>query len=118
MNEFLPKGFVERERRRIFHPDESFARRVILRIKPVSGSVIPMWDDVPGFARPIVVVATVVLVLIMGLHVIYPQPPEIGIVDTYLEADAELGDDWLYRGAELPQGDDLLLEISLVEDLR
>ena len=117
MNDFLPRGFVESERRRILQPDESFARRVISRTKPVSGLAVPMWDYVQGFARPMVVVLTAVLVVILGLHLIYPQPPVIGIVDAYLESDAELGDDWLYRDAGLPQGDDLLLEISLVEGL-
>ncbi len=118
MNEFLPKGFVETERRRTFQPDESFARRVVLRIRPVVRSAAPVWDYVPSFARRMVVATMVLLLIIVGIQMIFPGPPQVGIVEEYLEAGAAPGGDWLYRGAELPEGDALLVEISLVGELR
>lgn len=115
MNEFLPKGFIDSERRRTFVPDAFFARRVISEIRPVNQAAAAVWDFVPGFARPMIVVTTLVLLIIFGVQVFLPQRPEVGIVDAYLEMDQGPSDPWLYQGAELPEGRDLLVEISLVE---
>ena len=115
MSEFLPKEFVDNERRRTFVPDASFARRVISEIRPVNQSAAAVWDIVPGLARPMITVMTCVLLIILGIQILLPQPPEVGIVDAYLEMDQGPEDQWLYRNAELPDGRDLLVEISLVE---
>ena len=115
MNESLPKGFVESERRRTFVPDPSFVRRVMSEIRTINQSAAAVWDDVPGLARPMIVVITCVLLIILGIQVFLPQPPELGIVDAYLEMDQGPADQWLYRNADLPEGRDLLVEVSLLE---
>ncbi len=115
MNEFLPKGFVDRERRRAFIPDADFAKRVVAEIRPVNQSAAAVWDSVPSFARPMIAVITCVLLIILGVQVFLPQSPEVGIIDAYLEMDQGPADQWLYRNAELPEGRDLLVEISLAE---
>ncbi len=115
MNEFLPKGFVDSERRRTFVPDGTFARRVMAEIRPINQSAAAVWDFVPVFARPMIAVMTCVLLIILGIQVFLPQSPGVGIVDAYLEMDQAPADQWLYRNAELPEGPDLLVEISLTE---
>ena len=114
MNEFLPKGFVDRERRRAFIPDAAFAKRVVAEIRPINQSTAAVWDFVPSFARPMIAVMTCVLLIILGVQM-FLQSLEVGIVDAYLEMDQGPADQWLYRNAELPEGRDLLVEISLAE---
>jgi hypothetical protein len=115
VNEFLPRPFVEKERRRVFVPDETFPRRVMARIQPVGQSAAAVWDLVPGFARPMIAVMTVILVVILGIQIVYTKPPSAGIVNAYLAAEETAVDQWLYHDAE-PADEDLLLEISLVGD--
>jgi len=118
MRGFLPRKFVEQERRRVLLPNEGFARHVIANLKPVSQQAADVWEYIPGFARPIVAVTVVVLFVIVGLQMIYSDMPEQGIVDAHLAKDSTSTDAWLYQEAEIPEGDDLLLEISLSEELR
>ncbi len=113
MNEFLPKRFVEHERRRTFMPDGSFARRVVRQIQPVNQAAGAVWDFVPSFARPTIAVMTLVVLVMLGVQVFLPGPPEVGLVDFYLEMEHGPSDQWMYGEAELPQGSDLLVEISL-----
>jgi len=115
LNRILPKGFVDRERRRIFVPGASFARRVVSEIRPLDQSAAAVWDFVPGFARPIVAVMTCILLALLAVQVFLKPLPELGIVDAYLEMDQGPADQWLYLNAELPEGPDLLVEISLAE---
>lgn len=115
MNEFLPKGFVDNERRRIFVPDAAFAKRVIAEIRPINQSAAVVWDFVPRVARPMIAFMACVLLIILGIQFFLPQPPEVGIVDAFLEMDQGPTDQWLYRNAELPEGRDLLVEISLAD---
>ena len=115
MSEFLPRAFVRSERRRVLVPHASFAQRVVSKIRPVNQSGAAVWDFVPGFARSTITVTTLIFLFILGLQVFLPTPPEVGIVDAYLEMDQGPADQWLYRDAELPQGHDLLVEISLAE---
>ena len=68
----------------------------------------------PSFARPMIAVMTCVLLIILGVQM-FLQSLEVGIVDAYLEMDQGPADQWLYRNAELPEGRDLLVEISLAE---
>ena len=118
MSDLLPKKFVEEERRRVFVPDSDFARRVMARIQPVARPATAVWEYVPGFARPVVAAATAILLVIAGLQMVNPQMPEQGIVDAYLAEDSTPTDTWLYQDADVPEGDDLFLEITLAEDLR
>ena len=116
MKEFLPKEFVERERRRVFVPAASFPRRVVALIPPVHQSAAAVWDLVPGFARPMIVVMTAVLVGVLGMQLFYSEPPEVGILDAYVEPEPTPADEWISHDIELPRGDSLLLQISLVGD--
>ena len=115
MNAFLSKGFVGNERRRVLVPDAGFAKRVIAQIRPTDQSAATVWDFVPTLVRPMIAVITCVLLIILGIQGFLPQPPAVGIVDAYLEMDQGPADQWLYRNAELPEGRDLLVEISLAE---
>lgn len=118
MNGFLPRGFVENERRRIFTPDPFFPSRIISKIAPVGYPPGPLWDLVPSVARPLVAAASLVVLIILGIQIFYPEPPSAGIVDAYLAAEKAPADRWLYDNAELPQGDELILEIGFVENRR
>ena len=118
MSDCLPKKFVAAERRRVFAPDSDFAHRVLARIQPVARPATAVWEYVPGFARPVVAAAAVILLVISGLQMVGSDVPEQGIVDAYLAEDAAPSDTWMYQDAEVPEGDDLFLEITLVEDLR
>ena len=117
MREFLPRKFVEQERRRVFLPDADFAKRVVARLKPVSRQAADVWEYIPDFARPIVAVTMAALFVIIGLQMMYPEMPDQGIVDAHLAEDSPPTDAWLYQDAEIPEGDDLLLEITLTEEL-
>ena len=121
MNELLPKEFVNQERSRRFEPDSTFARRVVSQLRPVARPAGLLWDYIPSFARPMVAATTALLLALISFQMIYPAPfPEgdVGIVDAYLGADAVPADEWLYRYAEPPEGEDLLIEISVAEGLR
>jgi hypothetical protein len=118
VSDFLPRGFVEQERRRVFKPDASFPLRVVLNMSPVSSAAAPVWDLIPASARRMVAVMSLILVVIVAMQFLYSEPPEAGIVDAYLEPEMAPADRWLYDNAELPEDDDLLLEISLVGNLR
>ncbi len=115
MNKSLPKWFIDSERHRTFLPGASFARRIVAELRPVNPSTAAVWDFVPRFARPMITVMTCILLIILGLRVFLPQPPEVGIVDAYLEMDQGPADQWLYRNAQLPEGRDLLVEVSLAD---
>ena len=120
MNEILPEEFLLQARRRVFKPDAAFVRRVVEQIKPVARPVGLIWDYVPAFARPIVALMTVFLLALISFHMVFPAPlpaGDVGIVDEYLGADAVPADEWLYRYAEPPEGEDLLIEISVAEGL-
>ena len=121
MNKCLPKEFVIQERGRVFKPDSTFARRVVDQIKPIARTTGLIWDYIPSFARPIVALTTVLLFALISFHMIFPAPlpaGNVGIVDEYLGADAVPADEWLYRYAEPPEGEDLLIEISVAEGLQ
>ena len=90
-------------------PDADFAKRVVALLKPVSRQAADVWEYIPAFARPIVAVTMVALVVIIGLQMMYPQMPDQGIVDAHLAEDSTPTDAWLYQDAEIPEGDDLLL---------
>jgi hypothetical protein len=47
---------------------------------------------------------------------LYRSPPEFGIVDAYLSAEATPAEEWLYWDAEPPEGQDLLIEIAVAEN--
>ena len=118
MSDFLPKRFVAEERRRVFVPDADFARRVLARIQPVARPATVVWEYVPGFARPVVAATALVLLVMSGLQMVSSDIPEQGIVDAYLAEDSTPSDTWLYQDAEVPEGDDLFLEITMAEELR
>jgi hypothetical protein len=115
----LPRWFRERERSRVFTPDQTFARRVVLQMRPVTRSAGLVWDYVPSFARPMVAATTLLLLALISYQMMSPTPfpddSSIGIVEAYLGADGTTVDEWLYRGAEIPDGQDLLIEISVAE---
>jgi hypothetical protein len=118
MNEFLPEWFVKKERSRVFEPESTFARRFVQRMRPVTRPAGLLWDYVPAFARPLVAASTLLLLALISFQLISPAPfpdSEVGIVEAYLGADATPVDDWLYLGADLPEGQDLLIEISMAE---
>ena len=117
----LPGEFVTKERRRVFEPDPSFARRVVAQMRPVTRPAALVWDYIPSFARPMVAASTVLLLALISYQLMAPAPypdTELGIVDAYLGADADPVEEWLYRYAEPPQGEDLLIEISVAEGLQ
>lgn len=121
MNGFLPKEFVRKERSRVFEPDATFAPRVVARMRPVGRSAGLLWDFVPSFARPMVAVSTVLLLALISYRLVLPMPStfsDIGIVDAYLGIDAVAAEEWMYRYAEPPEGEDLLIEISMAGALR
>jgi hypothetical protein len=115
----LPIEFIRRERNRVFQPGASFARNVVSGLDPLARPAGLVWDYVPSFARPIVALATVILLAVVGVRVFYPLPPavisDVGIVDAYLATDAAPVEEWLYRDAEPPEGEDLLIHISVAE---
>jgi hypothetical protein len=115
VSDILPKDFVQNERQRVFEPDASFARRVVGDLRPVTRSSGLIWDYVPSFARPMVAAASGVLLVLISLNLFYPTPPELGIVDAYLSAEATPAEEWLYWDAEPPEGQDLLIEIAVAE---
>lgn len=115
MSNLLPRGFVQKERERVFQPESSFACRVVRSLRPIPRTSGVLWDYVPSFARPIVAAATVFLVALATIHVFYPVPPEMGIVDAYLSAEATPAEAWLYGDEDPPEGQDLLIEISVGE---
>ncbi len=121
MNGFLPKEFVRKERGRVFEPDATFARRVVARMRPVNRSAGLLWDYVPSFARPMVAASTVMFLALLGFRLMSPMPSpysDVGVVDAYLGIDAVSAEEWLYRYAEPPEGEDLLIEISVAEVLQ
>jgi hypothetical protein len=121
MSEYLPRKFVEQERSRVCEPDSTFARRVVSQLRPVARPAGLLWDYVPSFARPMVASTTVLLLALISFQMIFPAPfpdGDVGIVDAYLGADAVPADEWLYRYAEPPAGEDLLIEISVAEGLQ
>lgn len=114
MNGFLPREFVRKERQRVFEPPPGFARRVVGQIRPVTRSAGILWDYVPSFARPMVAATTILLLILISFQLLSPTPfPEsdVGIVDAYLGVDAVPAEEWLYRDAEPPEGEALLIEI-------
>ncbi len=115
MSNLLPREFVRKERDRVFQPEPSFARRVVASLDPITRTSGLWWDDVPSFARSIVAVATVFLVALATIHAFYPAPPRMGIVDAYLSAEATPAEAWLYWDEDPPEGQDLLIEISVAE---
>lgn len=118
MNRLLPNEFIQRERERVFEPGESFARNVVAGLDPVDSLIRPaglVWDYVPSFARPIVALSTVVFLAVISVRVFYPLPPPVGIVDAYLAAEAAPVEEWLYRDADPPEGEDLLIQISTAD---
>ena len=121
MNGFLPEEFVRRERRRVFEPDPSFARRFVSQMRPVTRSAGLLWDYVPSFARPVVAATTILLLALISFQLMSPRPfpeGEVGIVDAYLGVDAGPTEEWLYRSAEPPEGEELLIEISVAQGLQ
>lgn len=121
MNGFLPKEFVRKERGRVFEPDATFARRVVARMRPVNRSAGLLWDYVPSFARPMVAASAVMFLVLLSFRLMSPvHSPysDVGIVDAYLGIDAVSAEEWLYRYAEPPEGEDLLIEISVAEVLQ
>jgi hypothetical protein len=114
VSNLLPPEFVQSERKRVFEPESSFARRVVASLDPVTRPGV-LWDHVPSFARPIVAVATVFLVALATIQVFYPVPPEMGIVDAYLAAEATPAEAWLYWDEDPPEGQDLLIEIGVAD---
>ncbi len=121
MNGFLPEEFVKKERGRVFEPDATFARRVVARMRPVSRPAGLLWDYVPSFARPMVAASTIMFLVLLSYRVMSPMPSpysDVGIVDAYLGIDAVSAEEWLYRYAEPPEGEDLLIEISVAEVLQ
>lgn len=118
MNGLLPGGFLSKERQRVFAPDPSFASRMMAQIQPVSRSAGAVWDFVPSVARPLIVCVTGVLVVIFAMQMSYSGLPEAGFVDAYLDSELTAADHLIYDDLELPQDDELLLQISLVEAAR
>lgn len=115
MSDFLPRDFVRKERIRVFEPDPSFPKRVVGNLRPVTRSSGMIWDDIPSFARPMVAAASAVLLVLISVNFFLPSPPEMGIIDAYLSAEATPAEEWLYWDAEPPEGEDLLIEISVAE---
>lgn len=121
MNEWLPRDFIERERQRVFEPDVDFARRTVARIGPNATVAGWVWDYVPSFAGPIMAASTVMVLALIGFQWMTPAPfpdANVGIVDAYLQVDAAPAEEWLYRDDALPEGEDLLIEISMAGGLR
>ncbi len=121
MSEWLPEDFVQRERQRVFEPDADFARRAVARIGQ-NGSVAEwVWDYVPSYARPMMAAAAMLLLALISFQWMTPAPfpdANVGIVDAYLQVDAAPAEEWLYRDDALPEGEDLLIEISMAGGLR
>src|SRR5688572_7068063 len=112
------KDFFEHERKQVFTPDPYFSKRVIARLVELAElndkvrTQSDIWDVVPNSARPVFALALSLLLFFLAFQIFVPELPQRGIVEAYLDADQVPGESLLYSEAELPDGQQLFLEMK------
>jgi len=105
------KDFFEHERQHVVSPGPYFSKRVLARLKETRREESEIWDVVPASARPVFALALSLFLGFMAFQMFIPEVPEHGFVETYLDAEQTPGENLLYSEAELPDGQQLFLQM-------
>ena len=109
------KSFFRQERDRFFAPGPFFSKRVLQRLKNVSSvgseADYAIWDLAAGLVRPIFALALIVFLGILAVDFFIPRMPERGMVEAFLDVDQDPGESLLYSDAELPNREELFVEM-------
>ena len=111
------KDFFNEEKKRVFTPDPYFSTRVMARLGEAKSRDYGIWDVIPGSTRPVFGLAVVLMLAFLGVQVFMPQVPERGFVAAALEEEqAKSEAPFLYSGAEIPAGHELLNQLMGFEE--
>ena len=105
------KDFFKHEREQVVSPGPYFSKRVVARLKEGRREQADIWEAVPGSARPVFALAFSLFLGFLAFQMFVPEAPQRGFVEAYLDAEQAPGENLLYSEAELPDGQQLFLEL-------
>jgi hypothetical protein len=100
--------FFKEERKRVYQPGPFFTQRVMSRLKEPEIAEVPIWEGVTNAARLVFALALILIVTFAAADMFFPQMPQRGMIEAYLEPEQDPGSSFLYTGTELPGNQELL----------
>jgi hypothetical protein len=110
------KNFFDEEKKRVFTPDPYFHTRVMARLGDAKSREFSIWDVIPGSTRSVFALAITVMLIFVAVQALVPQVPDLGFVDSLVEAEQSHGQTYLYSGAEMPADQDFFNHLMGFED--
>jgi hypothetical protein len=115
----LLKDFFRHERSQVFQPRPDFSKRVMARLavneraqqERCVQAPAGIWELLPTSILPVFALVLIIFVCLFAIEMSVPHPPERGMVEAYLDPDQPPGERLLYSEAELPDGQELFVEM-------
>lgn len=95
------KDFFNWERKRVFTPGLYFTQKVMARLN--ERQEYGIWESVPTSARPVFAVALLLILCVVGVHMFFPQAPQRGMIEAFLEIEQNPAESVLFSETEVPQ---------------
>jgi len=110
------KDFFEEEKKRVFTPDPYFHTRVMARLNEAKPREFSIWDVIPGSTRSVFALAVTVMLIFVAVQALVPQVPDLGFVDSLVEAEQNPAQTYLYSGTEMPADQEFFNHLMGFED--
>jgi hypothetical protein len=110
------KDFFEAERKKVFAPGPFFTKRVLARLGQPRSQESGIWEVIPISARPVLMLALVLIFSFVVVQVIIPQIPQRGMIEAYLEPDQNPPESFLYSESDVPSGQEFLEQLIALEE--
>jgi hypothetical protein len=81
-------------------------------------SAVGLWDITPGSARPVLVVALLLILCFAGFEWLVPQLPQRGIIEAFLETEQNSAESFLYSEGDVPGRQEVLEQLVAWEEER
>ena len=109
------REFFESERKRVHEPDPFFTARVMARLKTVRPLENGIWEMISGSTRSVFALALALCLCFMLVEVFLPAVPQLGMIETFLEAEQTPGEGLFFGEDDVPAGQELLEQLIALE---
>jgi hypothetical protein len=107
--------FFKQERQQIWVPPPDFSRRVMARL-PQKATPQSLWDNTISASRPILAVAFILLLALIGLEILTPVRPSRGPTQIFIELEVPAAEQVLYFQDQTP-ATSVVLDQMIIGDL-
>ena len=110
------QDFFDNERKRVFEPGPYFTQRVMARLNDRVSQESGIWEAISISTRPVLAIALMLIVCFVAVETFIPQVPQRGMVESFLEAEQNPAESFLYNGTDVPSRQDVLEQLIAPED--